>query len=180
MGAGCALTTFERPRHYMICKTIQVAVLALATLAAPMDLLAQEVATPEAESAMIQNRLMEIQHEAMQDSELQAAQMEVGQDLVATMIRIDPSAVQELERANDLQAEVLAAQQAGDEDRLMALAADAQELQASLGALHQRALQDEQMQMTVAAFQERIFAKMTEIDPETPELMARLEQLESL
>ncbi|CAN5538365.1 hypothetical protein BH23BAC4_BH23BAC4_17590 [soil metagenome] len=161
----------------MMHKIFQVAVLALATLAAPMELFAQEAAAPEAEAEMIAHRLLELQQQAMQDTALQAAQMEVGQELVATMLRVEPSAAEDLERANALQAELVAAQQAGDEERLNALASDAQELQASLDALQARAMQDEQMQIAMVAFQEQVVSKMTEIDPETPDLLARLDQL---
>jgi hypothetical protein len=165
----------------IVRKTIRVAAVALAALAAPAVLAAQETpaqtAAPEAEIAQIQQRLMAIQQRAMQDPELQAAQAEVGQVLVAAMARVDPTAAAKTERASTLQQDVAAAREAGDNARLHELAAEAEQLQADFAGLRERAMQDAEMQAALTAFQDKVVGKMAEIDGETNVLLARLNEL---
>jgi hypothetical protein len=181
LGAPWARST--NPEDSIVRKTFRVAALALAALAAPTVLAAQEApsqtAAPEAEIAQIQQRLMQIQQRAMQDAELQAAQAEVGQELVAAMTRVDPTAAAKTERASTLQQDVAAAREAGDNERLHELAAEAEQLQADFAVLRERAMQDEQMQAVMIAFQDKLVAKMAEIEPETNDLLARLNEIQS-
>ncbi|HEV2145907.1 MAG TPA: hypothetical protein VGR37_00670 [Longimicrobiaceae bacterium] len=166
-------------------KTIRPTLLALAMLAAPAALAAQEAPAEatqqpaQTEAQQIQARLQQIQARALQDPALQAAQDSIGDQLTATMERVDPTFRAQAERAEALKAEVQAAQQAGDNAKLNQLAAEAEQLQQGFASARQRAMQDPQMVERIQAFQQRIVARMAELDPETHTLLARLQELKN-
>jgi rhamnose utilization protein RhaD (predicted bifunctional aldolase and dehydrogenase) len=164
-------------------RTFRTAALALAVLAMPAMLAAQGIPqqahAPDDEAARIQLQLMQVQQRALQDPELQTAQEEIGQALIDAMIRVDPAAEQLVQRAANLQHDVIAAQEAEDEARLRQLGAEAERLQAAFATLRQLAMEDEQLQAAMAAFQNQVIAKMTELEPATPDLIIRLEALQA-
>jgi hypothetical protein len=157
-------------------------ILAAAALSLPAHVAAQdespaaEQAAPQ-DAAQIQARLQQIQQRALQDPELQAAQEEIGQAVVATMARVDPAFTTRSERAQAMTADIAAAQEAGDNARLHELNAEAQELQAAFAAARAQAMQDPELQASLQAYQARVVAKMVEIEPETEQLLARLSEL---
>jgi hypothetical protein len=159
---------------------------ALSALALPAHLAAQETApAPEAaapapadEAAAIQARLQQIQQRALQDAELQAAQQQVGREVVETMARVDPTFTAKSERAQAMTADIAAAQEAGDNDRLHELNAEAQALQQAFADARTLAMQDAELQASIAAYQARVVEKMVEIEPETEQLLARLAELD--
>jgi phenylalanyl-tRNA synthetase alpha subunit len=156
---------------------------ALAALALPAHVAAQETtpapaAQPAAdEAAQIQQRLQAIQQRALQDAALQQRQAAIGEEVVATMGRLDPTFSARAERAQAMQADIAAAQQAEDNARLHELNAEAQELQQAFATARAQAMQDEQVQASLQAFQGEVVAKMIEIEPETETLLARLAEL---
>lgn len=165
-------------------KTLRPGFIALALVALPAGLAAQEApaaaeqqAPAQTEQQQIQARLQAIQARALQEPALQAAQDSIGSLLTATMERVDPTFKAQAARAEALKAEVAAAQQAGDNAKLNQLAAEAEQLQQGFAASRQRALQDPQMAAAIQAFQQRIVARMVELDPETQALLARLQEL---
>jgi hypothetical protein len=152
-----------------------VSTIALALLVLPAVAVAQ--GPSEQEAVQIQLRLMQTQQQAMQDPGVQTAYEELTEHLLTAMERVDPSVGDKAARAETLQAEAIAAQQADDDQRLQQLAAEAEQLQTEFAVLQQQAMQDPELQASMVNFQDRVVAKMTEIDPETPQLLARLEEL---
>lgn len=167
-------------------KTLRPSFLALALAAAPAALAAQQPpAVPQQQSPaaetveQIQARLQAIQARALQEPALKAAQDSIGTEMTATMERVDPTFRAQAARAESLKAEVAAAQEAKDNAKLNQLAAEANQLQQGFAATRQRAMQDPQMAARIKAFQERIVARMVELDPETQTLLTRLQELRS-
>lgn len=161
--------------------TFRAAAIAMAFLAAPAIAAAQEApapaAAPEGEIAQIQQRLMQTQQTALQDPALQQAQAEMGQVLLGVMQRQDPTMAQKTARASALQQDVAAAREAGDNARLHELAAEAEQLQADFAVARERAMADPEVHTAMTAFQEQVVARMAEIDPDTNDLLARLNEL---
>lgn len=164
-------------------KTLRPSLFALALAAAPAALSAQTPAAPQpqapaqTEMQQIQVRLQEIQQRALQDAALKAAQDSIGTEMTATMERLDPTYRAQAARAEALKADVAAAQAARDNAKLNQLAAEAAQLQQGFNAARQRAMQDAAMAARIKSFQERIVAKMNEMEPETQALLARLQAL---
>jgi hypothetical protein len=169
-----------------VSKTLRTSLFALALAAAPAALAAQQTpaappAQPQApaqtEMQQIQARLQQIQARALQDAGLKAAQDSIGTEMTATMERVDPTYRAQAARAEALKAEVTAAQAAKDNAKLNQLAAEATQLQQGFASARQRAMQDAAMAARIKSFQERIVAKMAELEPETQTLLARLQEL---
>lgn len=165
-------------------KTLRTSLFALALAAAPAALSAQQAppvpptqAPVQQEMLQIQTRLQQIQARALQDATLKAAQDSIGTEMTATMERLDPTFKAQAARAEALKAEVTAAQAARDNAKLNQLAAEATQLQQGFASARQRAMQDAAMAARIKSFQERIVAKMAELEPETQTLLARLQAL---
>jgi chromosome segregation ATPase len=167
-----------------VFKTLRPSLFALALAAAPAALAAQgapaapQQQTPaQAEMQQIQAQLQQIQQRVLQEPAIKAAQDSVGTEMTATMERLDPTYRAQVARAEALKAEVAAAQTAKDNAKLNQLAAEATQLQQGFASARQRAVQDPAMAARIKGFQERIVARMTEVDPQTQTLLARLQEL---
>jgi hypothetical protein len=166
------------PRENSNVRTmISVATIALTVLAAPTMVAAQDATSPDTEIERIQNRLMQTQERVLADEEVQAAQVEVGQVLVAAMIRLDPTLAGKTERAGTIGQDVAEAREARDNERLHELANEAEALQADLAAARLRALTEPDVMEAMEDFRMLVIDKMTEADPETPALITRLGEL---
>lgn len=157
--------------------------LALAALALPVSVSAQQRAAPapaataQQEMAQIQQRLGALQQQAMQDSAVQAAEEQLGADVQAAMVRVDPVAGEKVARAQALQSDVEAARAASDNAKLNQLATEAQALQAYFAGLSERVMALPEMQEKRDAFMAVLLARMTAIDPQAQALVTRLREL---
>jgi len=154
--------------------------LAAATLALATPARAQGDAAPAAPAdsvAILQQRIGQLQQQAMQDAAVQAASRSFEEFLMGAMARIDATAAEKKARADALMTEVAAARAAGDNAKLNALATEAQTLQAFFHALRPRAMEQADVQEKRREFLGALFAKMGEIDPQAQALVDRLQQL---
>jgi hypothetical protein len=171
-------------------KGTRTALLAFAALALPVGAAAQEAqpqpqapasaaapAAPQNEVQQIQQRIAALQQQAMQDPSVKTAEATFEAELLAAMTAADPAVTQKAARAEAMKQEVEAARQAGDNARLQALATEAQQLQAYFNPLRQRVLQQPDIQQKRQAFLAVVFEKMTQLDPQAPTLVQRLQEL---
>ena len=170
-------------REETVQKMTRIALLAAAFgVAAPAVASAQEAqpapaAPAQDELAQIQQRLGALQQQASQDAAVQAARAKLDADLLAEMSRLDPTAQAKRARADAMQAEIEAAQAAGDNARLNQLAAEALQLQQFFAQLAPRALQNETVAASQQAYLAALVGKMNELDPQAQTLIARLQEL---
>ncbi|TVR55588.1 MAG: hypothetical protein EA421_06010 [Gemmatimonadales bacterium] len=130
------------------------------------------------EAQATQQRLATIHEQAMTGSEtLQAKQVELREMMDDAMRAVEPDIDQHMERMGQLEQEAMAAQQTQDEGRLQALMAEAQSLAGRLQAAQAQAMESPEVQEEMESFEEDLIAEMTRLDPETPELLERLEEL---
>ena len=169
----------------------KILALALFTAATPFAAAAQETpgaqpatASPEQPSApptaeevaQLRQRLSTLQQRAKEDSAVEAANEAFNAEVLAAMQRLDATAAARTTRASAIQTEAAAARAAGDNARLAALAEEAKELQAFFAALRERAMALPEIEAGRQAYIAQLFAKMTELDPEAPGIVARLDQ----
>jgi DNA repair exonuclease SbcCD ATPase subunit len=140
----------------------------------------EETEAIQRELAQIQEQLQQIEERAMEEDPTLQEEQDALQDLfLETMTRIDPNVEQTLDRLDGLQEEIQTAQQAQDMERLQELVAEGQQLQQQIGQAQAAAMQDERLTGEIEAYEEKVISKMEEIEPETPTLMARLQELAS-
>jgi hypothetical protein len=184
-----ALFPRSRLERRNVQKTTRIALLAAAALALPAAATAQQTtpapaqpaqAAPAADEAtQLQQKLGALQQRAMQDPSLKAATDSFNAVLQAGMARVDPQAAAKSARAQAIQGEVTAARAANDNTRLNQLAAEANQLQAYFQNLQPRALALPEVQAARQTYLARLFAKMTEFDPQAQSYVERLTQLRS-
>ncbi len=145
----------------------------------------QPAAAPQApaleappEVAAAQQALVAAQQTALQDPALKQAMEGLDASLQAEMRKADPEHEAKVKRLGELESELVAAQQQPQPDmtKLAPLLTEAQGLEAQLVATQSQVLQAEPLATRVADFQKQVLAKMTEIDPQVPAHLARLEQ----
>ncbi len=127
-----------------------------------------------AEAQELQQRLAPIEQEAMQDEAL-SSQLEQIQEQVETAMRNESPAL--FERMDQLEAEFMAAQEAGDQERTQEIGMEAQGIEAELQAVQQDVLDRPEIRDPIEAFEEARRAKMIEIDSEAGEIMDRLQEI---
>jgi uncharacterized membrane-anchored protein YjiN (DUF445 family) len=153
----------------MLNKILGAGLLTLTVAVLPNHLMAQ------AQPAEIEARIEAVQQQAMQDPEIQAAAEELQSLIESTMIRLDPNFTEVAQRAEALQAEVAAAQEASDNARLHELAAEAQEIQQTIAPLQARALQEPAVQEKLDEYRLKLFTRMVELNPDVQEWIAQLQ-----
>jgi hypothetical protein len=130
----------------------------------------------QAEIQQITARLGQIQQQAMQDPEIKAANDQLTQ-LMESKMALDPASKQTLEQAKQYQADVAAAQAAGDNEKLTQLAEMGKLIQQGMQVAQTKVLSDPEVQKQMDAFKQQVYKKMVEIDPEAEKLVARLTEL---
>lgn len=154
-------------------------------LLAPAALTAQQQALPAEAQALVvemqelQVQLGPVQQEALADAELQAAQQALGEKVRAAMAEADPEMPARMERLTALQSQALEARAAQDEERMAAIVTEAQQIQQSLQAAQQQAIDRPEIDAELEAFQSRLVQKMVELDPETAPLLERMREIDA-
>jgi len=137
---------------------------------------APQAGVPSAEEvARIRERLRDLQERARQDPAVTAANDAFGEEVMAAMLRLDPTAAPKKARADAIQAEAEQARAASDNERLNALAEEGRTLQAFFTALRSRAMALPEIEQSRQAYIAKLFEKMTELDPQAPDLVSRLD-----
>jgi hypothetical protein len=125
----------------------------------------------------LNTKLEAIQARAIQDPQLQSAQAALGAEIKAAMEKADPQLAMSMQRVEVLEAEATRAQQAGDQAKLQELAREAQGIQLRFMEAQEKVFQQPAIVAKVDAFQARLEARMVEVDPQTPALMKRFQEL---
>ena len=124
-------------------------------------------------------RIQSVQRQAMQDPALTAANREIGALITAALPRVDPAYPTYARRAQTLQAEIATARAASDNAKLLELAEETKQLQASINTAQEQAKEDPEVKRKLEAFKVDLFTKMVAIDPTVQELVKQLEALQS-
>jgi hypothetical protein len=126
------------------------------------------------EAQEIQQRLQPIQQQAMEDEELSRQLQAVQQQVEAAMREESPDLFQRME---ELEAEFMVAQEAGDQERAQELGMEAQGVEMELQNVQQSVLDRPDIREPVEAFEEAQRERMLEIDPEAADLLDRMDEI---
>lgn len=174
----------------MITMPRVIASLALAAAMAPVGLagqgegaLAPAQLPPEAqellaEAQQIQSELAPIQQQAVQNPELAAEQESLAEEIRSVMVDTDPSVAEKMERLQVLMDEARQAREAGDNDRMREVVAEAQIIEQSLKTTQAAALGHPEIAPRVEQFQANLKQAMVELNPEAGALLERAEEIE--
>jgi hypothetical protein len=130
------------------------------------------------ELQQIQARLQAAHNRVMQDAQLRGAQESLMQDVKAAMQRADPgldALVGQVERMRNLAAR---AAQRNDRAQLQQLNAELVPIQQRFMAAQQQAMQQPAIRQRAAALEQRLHARMLQVEPETDRLLARGRELQ--
>jgi alkylhydroperoxidase/carboxymuconolactone decarboxylase family protein YurZ len=162
--------------HRTLTTRLPSVFLALALMAAPA--LAQQL--PGGAPTLPQELPEEVQEllsEAQESPDLQARQADLQELVDSTMRALEPEFDRFIERLGQLEQEAMAAQQSQDGERLQALMTEAQSVSGRLQAAQAQAMETPEIRDEMEAYEETLIDEMTRVDPETPQLLARMEEL---
>jgi hypothetical protein len=128
----------------------------------------------QAEYERLQTRVEDLQGRAMEDSSLQKQLTDLETAVDIEMTELDPSTPVRQARMTALTAELEAADQAGDQEKLRELIAEGTELQQLDRQVRISAMQSDTIFPKVESFQDGVLTRMTELDPEARVLVDRL------
>lgn len=131
-----------------------------------------------AELQQIGARLQAAHARAMQDPALRARQEALARDFRAAVLRVDPGLAGVEGRARTMEAEARRAQQAGDQASFMKLMEEARQIEIRIMNAQKKLLEDPAFAGRVRAFETELRKKMVEVEPQTPQLIARAELLQ--
>lgn len=179
----------------MTSTTARIALLWLALLALPVSIEAQAAAavprmeeeTDSAATARIQGwvlemqdldgRLQALQQQALADSALDAQQAELGERIRAAMMEADPTLEGSMARVDELQLEAAAADERADTIRLEQIGEEVRRIESQFFNAQRRALTIPEISAELEAFQARVEARIVELEPRAPEMIARFVEL---
>jgi hypothetical protein len=131
-----------------------------------------------AELQQIQQQLAPLQERAMQAPALQEQQRETTEVVRNAMIEVDPNIAAVIDRMEAMMQEAQAARAAGDTERLVALTAEAEEIQPHLARVQIEAMQRDDVTRRIAALQTAVHAEMRELEPGAGPLIDRYIELD--
>jgi hypothetical protein len=137
----------------------------------------QEQMALAAEIEEINRQLVAIRDQALQNPELKAMEQEFEQQIEAVIQEIDPENTAHRMQFDSLRVELGAAQQAGDQEKVMSVSMELQTLQTDLNQTENAALANPEVAASIETLRELLFAEMRSIDPRTDSLMNRAEEL---
>jgi hypothetical protein len=141
---------------------------------APQQDMDPEMLSLMMEAQELQMRLQPIQAEAMQDEGLAAQLEEIQQRVESAMQDENPEL---FERMQQLESDFMAAQEAGDQERVQEVTMEAQGLEGDLQALQSSVLDRPDIREPIDSFEAAQRARMIEIDPEAGDMMDRLDEI---
>lgn len=121
-----------------------------------------------------QSRALALLVQAREAPAVQAAEEALEAAIRSAMMRLDAGFTAREARARDLRDEVASAREAGDNARLNLLAGEAEQLRSYFSGLRQRASTDPALVAARQRLDDAILARMTELNPEAPALIARV------
>jgi hypothetical protein len=144
----------------------------------PAPGMTEEVQGWVAEMQQLQQQLAPVQEQALQEPALQEQQQRVASTLRNAMIANDPAMAQLIDRMEALLLEAREAQAAGDHERIVALTAEAEEIQPRFASAQAEAMEQPEVAAEIEAFQANVHARMRQIDPDTGPLLDRFLELD--
>lgn len=142
--------------------------------AAPGQTMDPEAMALMMEAQQIQQELAPVREEAMQDEALAIRMSEIQESIETAMRTENPQA---FERMEAFEADFVAAQEAGDQERVQEIGTEAQEVQMELQALQQSVLERPEIRDSIEEFEAAQRERMIEIDPEAGERMDRIDEI---
>lgn len=146
---------------------------ALSDMPPPAAVIPGTPAELRAEYAALQQGLSRLQQQALQDSAVAKQLAALEEEVNRRMTAADPTVPGKIDRLDHIQAEVNAAQAAGDSEKIQALVQEGTNLQLELRQLRGQTLADEEMEPRMEAVRTAVLAKMTELDPDAQKNMDR-------
>ena len=131
-----------------------------------------------AEYQEVQSRLGQLQVRVIRENAELAAHRSAIDELVTSAMRdFDAETDTHIARLEELSGEAMAAQRAQDTAAMQALMGEITRHRTALNAAQAAAVAREDVRSEIESFEAALMAKLREVDPEAPELQARLDEL---
>jgi chromosome segregation ATPase len=166
-------------------RALGIPLLGLALMCAPLAAqeMPQQQLPPEIQEMLEEfeekrEQVIELREAALeQNAELREREEAIGDQIEGAMRAVEPELDDLVQRMEALEREFQSAQQAQDMERLQSIMTQAQELDGRLQQAQAQALERDEVQGAIAAFEDDLMSAMKEIDPEAEEILERVQEL---
>ncbi len=129
------------------------------------------------EYQQITQRLQSIQQQALADSEIAERGKNFSKKLDSAMVKANPEVKEKIEKRDNIINNFEDAQQKGDKETMLRLQQDFKSISQDLQVNQQKVMENEKLREEGKELNDALVQRMTNIDPEVPQLIARLEVL---
>jgi chromosome condensin MukBEF ATPase and DNA-binding subunit MukB len=164
-----------KSRFFIIISTIFL--LAFPASAQGTDEQNEKAAKLYEEYMEINQRLQMIQQQALNDEIFLKRSQDFAGKVEAEMIKKDPTVQNKLEQRDSVIEEYQQAETEGSQEKIMAVQQKYQAIMQELQAHQNEAMQNEELLKEGEELEAALIQKMEEIDPEVPQLLAKLNQI---
>lgn len=130
-----------------------------------------------AEYQQISQELQSVQVKAFSDKDISSRSDKFNHELEKEMIKQDATIKGKLKKKDEIIDAFKTAETNGDQNKMTALKQKFQGISKDLQIAQQKAMKNPKLLKDSKIFQDALVAKMTKIEPKTPQLIARLESL---
>lgn len=131
------------------------------------------------EYAQLNQQLQQLQQQAMQDEKIASKGEALDKKIREAMIANNPDIKATLDKRDEIMEKYQTAQQAGDQNTLMQLQQSFQGISQTIKSEQQKVLQQPELQSDMQEFQTMVRNKMEEINPNTSQIISRLQDIQT-
>lgn len=125
----------------------------------------------------LNQQLQQIQQQALADEEIASMSEELSNKIEAAMIKENPDLESDISRRNELVEEFDKSINSASEEELESIRNEYAEINQKIQPVQQQMIEKEEFLAQVQSIEQAMVDKMEEINPETPQLMKRLNEL---
>lgn len=129
------------------------------------------------EYAQLNQQIQQLQQQAMNDENVAQKGEALEKEITDAMLQNNPEIQKSLDKRDNIISQYQSAEQSGDQEKMQSLGQDFQSVTQIIQTEQQKVIQQPEIGLHLQEFETLVMQKMESINPETPQLMAKLEQL---
>ena len=127
----------------------------------------------------LNQQIQQLQQQAMNDEKISQKGEALEKEINKAMLKNNPEIKKSLDKRDNIISQYQSAEQSGDQQKMQSLGQEFQSVSQIIQTEQQKVIQEPEIGSQLQEFETLVMQKMESINPETPQLMAKLEQLKN-
>ncbi|RJP58457.1 MAG: hypothetical protein QY331_01225 [Melioribacteraceae bacterium] len=125
----------------------------------------------------LNQQIQQLQQQAMNDENIAQKGEALDKEITDAMVKNNPEIKKSLDKRDNIISQYQAAEQSGDQQKMQSLGQEFQSVSQIIQTEQQKVIQQPEIGSHLQEFETLVMQKMEAINPETPQLLSKLEQL---